>query len=543
MQYTAKLHFFYFSIDNIKFLLYNKYRYRDLETYQRGACAPFWCVFIFLQKGNNALKKIYDVAIIGGGVVGGMIARKLASYKLKICIIEKESDVAMGATRANSAIVHAGFDAKEGTLKALLNVRGSEMMEDVARELGVKYKRNGSLVIGFSEEDRVSLNALCERGIKNGVKGVRVVDRDELKSLEPNISDNALCALYAPTGAIICPYELTIAAIGNAMDNGADLCLNFPVESIVRNGEIYEIFSKNETVCAKYVINAAGLYSEEIAKMVGDDSFTVHARRGEYILLDRECGDIARHTIFRVPSKMGKGILVSPTVDGNLLLGPTSEDIEDKDDKQVTRHGLDKVIKEAGENLSVRVPINKSITSFCGLRAVGSTGDFIINSNVKNFINVAGIESPGLSSAPAIAEYVSEMLGNMGLDLVANENFNPIREPKHAFKDASLEEKNEYIKRDSSYGRIICRCETVSEGEILDAIRSNPPALTVDAVKRRTRSGMGRCQGGFCGTYVMELIARETDVPFEKVTKSGGNSTMVIGKTKENSVKVSSFLS
>ena len=481
-----------------------------------------------------ALNKIYDVAIIGGGVVGGMIARKLASYKLNICILEKESDVAMGATRANSAIVHAGFDAKEGSLKALFNVRGSEMMENIASELGVKYKRNGSLVIGFSEEDRISLNALCERGIKNGVKGVRVVERDELKTLEPNISDNALCALYAPTGAIICPYELTIAAIGNAMDNGAKLVLDFPVESIVRNGDIYEISSRDATVEARYVINAAGLYSDEIAKMVGDNSFTVHARRGEYILLDRECGDISRHTIFRVPSKMGKGILVSPTVDGNLLLGPTSEDIENKDDKQVTKHGLDKVIREAGENLSVSVPINKAITSFCGLRAVGSTGDFIINSNVKNFINVAGIESPGLSSAPAIAEYVAEMLGNMGLELTSDENFNPIREPKHAFREASLEEKNEYIKRDSSYGRIICRCETVSEGEILNAIRSNPPALTVDAVKRRTRSGMGRCQGGFCGTYVMELIARETGVPFEKVTKSGKNSTMVIGKTKEN---------
>ncbi len=478
------------------------------------------------------LNTIYDVAIIGGGVVGGMIARKLASYKLRICIFEKESDVAMGATRANSAIVHAGFDAKEGSLKALLNVRGSEMMEDIARELGVKYKRNGSLVIGFSEDDRVSLNSLCERGIKNGVRDVRIVERDELKKLEPNISDNALCALYAPTGAIICPYELTIAAIGNAMDNGASLITDFPVDSIVRNGDVYEISSANATVSARYVINAAGLYSEEIAKMVGDDSFTVHARRGEYILLDRECGDIAKHTIFRVPSKMGKGILVSPTVDGNLLLGPTSEDIEDKDDRQVTQHGLDKVIREAGENLSVRVPINKSITSFCGLRAVGSTGDFIINSNIKNFVNVAGIESPGLSSAPAIAEYVAEMLGNMGLDLVANEKFNPIREPKHAFREASIEEKNEIIKRDSSYGRIICRCETVSEGEILDAIRSNPPARTVDAVKRRTRSGMGRCQGGFCGTYVMELIARETNTPFSAVTKSGKNSTMVVGKTK-----------
>ena len=475
---------------------------------------------------------VFDVAVIGGGVVGGMIARKLASFKLSICIIEKESDVAMGATRANSAIVHAGFDAKEGSLKAKLNVRGSQMMEKVARDLGVKYKKNGSLVIGFSEDDRAALETLCQRGITNGVEGVRVIDRDELKLLEPNISDNALCALYAPTGAIICPYELTIAAIGNAMDNGCRLYLDYNVESITREDGIYSIHSGERIVNARYVINAAGLYSDQIAKMVGDDSFTVHPRRGEYILLDRECGNIAKHTIFRVPSKMGKGILVTPTVDGNLLLGPTSEDIEDKDDKSVTRPGLDKVIKQAGENLSVSVPINKSITSFCGLRAVGSTGDFIINSNVENFINVAGIESPGLSSAPAIAEYVTEMLDGMGLVLEENKDFNPIREPKHAFREATVEEKQKKISKDASYGRIICRCETVSEGEILDAIRSNPPALTVDAVKRRTRSGMGRCQGGFCGAYVMELIARETGVEFEDVTKSGKGSRVVVGKTK-----------
>ncbi len=475
---------------------------------------------------------IYDVAIIGGGVVGGMIARKLASYKLNICLLEKESDVAMGATRANSAIVHAGFDAKEGSLKAKFNVRGSQMMEKIACELGVKYKKNGSLVIGFSDEDREALEALCTRGIENGVEGVRVIERDELKKLEPNISDNALCALYAPTGAIICPYELTIAAIGNAMDNGCELYLAFPVNSIKHEDGIYTLHAGEKSVKARYVINAAGLYSDEIAKMAGDDTFTVRARRGEYILLDRECGDIAKHTIFRVPSKMGKGILVSPTVDGNLLLGPTSEDIEDKDDKSVTRHGLDKVIKEAGENLSVNVPINKSITSFCGLRAVGSTGDFIIKESAEGFVTLGGIESPGLSSAPAIAEHVADMLREMGLEMSEKPDFDPIRAPKHAFREASLEEKSEIIKKDASYGRIICRCESVSEGEIVDAIRSNPPALTVDAVKRRTRSGMGRCQGGFCGTYVMELIARERGVAFEEVTKSGGESKMVIGKTK-----------
>ncbi len=475
---------------------------------------------------------IYDVAIIGGGVAGAMIARKLASFNLKICILDKESDVAMGATRANSAIVHAGFDAKEGSLKAKMNVRGSQMMEQIASELGVKYKKNGSLVIGFSKEDRAALEALCERGIKNEVEGVRVIEREELKALEPNISDNALCALYAPTGAIICPYELTIAAVGNAMDNGCELYLAYNVDAIDRDDGIYSLHSGNSRIRARYVINSAGLYSDQIARMVGDDSFSVHARRGEYVLLDRECGNTVKHTIFRVPSKMGKGILVTPTVDGNLLLGPTSEDIEDKEDKSVTQHGLDKVIKEAGENLSVNVPINKSITSFCGLRSVGSTGDFIIKTSAEHFITLGGIESPGLSSAPAIAEYVAKMLGEMGLELTEKKDFDPIRAPKHAFREATIEKKAEIIKTDPSYGRIICRCETVSEGEILDAIRSNPPALTVDAVKRRTRSGMGRCQGGFCGTYVMELIAKERGVALEEVTKSGGDSKMVVGKTK-----------
>ncbi len=477
---------------------------------------------------------MYDVVVIGGGVVGGMIARSLSRYELSICILEKENDVAMGATKANSAIVHAGFDAKEGSLKALLNVRGSKMMEKVCSELGVKYQKNGSLVIGFNDEDRANVEALVERGIKNGVEGVRLVEKDELKALEPNISDNATCALYAPTGAIVCPYELCIASIGNAMDNGADLKVEFEVASIEKDGNEYVITSKKgESVRAKYIVNAAGVFSDKIAKMVGDDSFTVHPRRGEYILLDRECGGIVKHTIFRTPSKMGKGILVSPTVDGNLLLGPTSVDMEDKDDKKTTPEGLAKVIKECGENIEGGVPVGgKSITSFCGLRAVGSTGDFIINSNVENVVNVAGIESPGLSSAPAIAEYVRDILANIGLELKEKADFNPIREPKHHFREASVEEKNEIIKKDPSYGRIICRCETVSEGEILDAIRSNPPARDIDGVKRRTRSGMGRCQGGFCGPYVMELIAKERNVDFESVTKCGGESVMVYGRTK-----------
>ncbi len=475
----------------------------------------------------------YDVAVIGAGVVGGMIARTLSAYRLNICILEKKHDVAMGASCANSAIVHAGFDAKEGSLKAKLNVKGSEMMEEVCRELGVKYKNNGSLVIGFTDEDRKTVEELYHRGVANGVKNLKIVEREELHAIEPNVSKNATCALWAPTGSIVCPYELTIASIGNAMDNGAALMLDFGVSAIKDENGSYEITSEDgKTVRAKYIINAAGIYSDAIARMIGDDSFTVHPRRGEYVLLDKECGGLVSHTIFRTPSKMGKGILVSPTVDGNLLTGPTSVDMQDKEDHSTTAEGLGRVMKEAIENVD-GVMFNKTITSFCGLRAVGSTGDFIINMPNDRFVNVAGIESPGLSSAPAIAEYVVELLANANVTLEKKDDFNPIRPAAHAFREASMEEKNEIIKKDPTYGRIICRCETVSEGEILAAIRTNPKPRDLDGVKRRTRAQMGRCQGGFCSPYIVELLAKEMNVPYEAVSKFGGNSYINIGKTKE----------
>ena len=474
---------------------------------------------------------MYDVAIIGAGVIGGMTARTLSKYNLKICILEKENDVAMGATKANSAIVHAGFDAKVGSLKARLSVEGSKMMPAVCKELGVKYKNNGSLVIGFDDEDRNTLNELLNRGIKNGVEGLRIVEKQELKQMEPNLSDDVLCALYAPTGAIICPYDLTVAAIGNAMDNGVELKRNFAVESIDDTSNGYIIKSQNDSVEARYVVNCAGIYSDKIAALAGDNSFDVHARRGEYILLDKECGDMVTHTIFRTPTKMGKGILVSPTVDGNLLLGPTSVDITDKENKATTQDGIDEIIKKAKENLSV-LPLSKTITSFCGLRAVGSTGDFIINSPKKHFINAAGIESPGLSASPAIAEYIVELLSEQGLTLVKKQNYNPIRMSSHTFFEASTEEKNKMIKENPSYGRIVCRCEGITEGEIIDAIHRNPGARDLDGIKRRTRAQMGRCQGGFCGPYITEILSRELEIPFDKVTKFGGQSLVNVAKTK-----------
>jgi len=473
---------------------------------------------------------MYDIVIIGAGVVGGMIARSLAKYDLSLCILEKENDVAMGATKANSAIVHAGFDAKEGSLKAKLNVRGSEMMEQVAKDLGVKYKRNESLVVAF-ENERAEVEAIYQRGLRNGVKGLSIVEKDELFALEPNLNPELSCALLAKTGAIVCPYELCIAAVGNAMDNGADLKLDFEVINIEKNDEVYVITAADgRTVEAKYVINSAGVYSDKIAAMTGDADFNVHPRRGEYMLLDKECGKFTQRTIFHTPTKMGKGILVSPTVDGNLLLGPTAVDMEDKDDTSTTSEGFNTIIDRSTDNAN-GIPFNKVITSFCGLRAVGSTGDFIIKSR-NNVITLAGIESPGLSSAPAIAEYVEELLKEAGMNASLKADFIPTRKPAHAFREMSLAEKNEIIKKDNRYGRIVCRCEGVTEGEIVEAIHQNPPASDVDGVKRRTRGGMGRCQGGFCSPIVVEILARELGKNIDNITKFGKGSVLNYNKTK-----------
>ena len=495
---------------------------------------PCFCASLFcLQKRKIREKeqnKMYDIVIIGAGVVGGMIARTLAKYDLKLCIVDKENDVAMGATRANSAIVHAGFDAKEGSMKAKMNVRGSEMMEQVTSELGVKYKRNESLVVAF-ENEREEVEAIYKRGLANGVKGLSIIEKEELMALEPNLNPELSCALRAETGAIVCPYELTVAAIGNAMDNGAELALNFRVTDIKKADGKYIVCAEDgRELEAKYVINSAGVYSDEIAKLTGDADFTVTPRRGEYMILDKECGNLTQRTIFHTPTKMGKGILVSPTVDGNLLLGPTAVNIEDKEDNSTTPEGFATIFEKSGENVA-GIPFGKVITSFCGLRAVGSVGDFIIKLR-DGILTLGGIESPGLTSAPAIGEYVEKLLLEDGLKAEVKADYNPIRKPAHYFRELSMEEKNEIIKRDPRYGRIVCRCEGVTEGEIVEAIHTNPGATDVDGVKRRTRGGMGRCQGGFCSPIVVDILARELNIPFESVTKFGKGSVINYGKTK-----------
>ncbi|MBQ9859845.1 MAG: NAD(P)/FAD-dependent oxidoreductase [Clostridia bacterium] len=474
---------------------------------------------------------MYDVAIIGGGVVGGMLARELSRYQLSVVILEKEYDVAMGASKANSGIVHGGFDAKPDTLKARLNVRGCEMMPTVAAELGVPYRNNGSLVVAQDEESLAAVRELYQRGVENGVPAITVLDEAALRELAPAVK--GIAALYAPSAGIVCPYTLTVAAIGNAMDNGVELRRGFGVDRIEKTTDGYVLYAAEDTVETRYVVNAAGVHADDIARLVRDDYFRITPRAGEYILLDKEAGCVVEQTVFGAPSKMGKGILVSPTTHGNLLLGPTATDIENKEDTATTYEGLQKVI--GGANRMVEgVPVGKAITSFCGLRSTPDRYDFIIEPSPSNphFLHLAGIESPGLSSSPAIAEYAVELLGQMGLALTKKTDFNPIRERVDAFRHLSDEEKNEIIRKDSRYGRIVCRCEQVTEGEIVAAIHRNPGATDTDGIKRRTRGGMGRCQGGFCQPVVAEILARELGIPLQQVTKSGGSSYLLTDKTK-----------
>ena len=476
---------------------------------------------------------MYDVAVIGGGVIGGAVLRELTKYQLKVCLLEQHDDVCMGQSKANSGIVHAGFDASPNSLKAKFNVLGANMMKDYASELGVKYVNNGSLVLAFSDEELKTLEELKNRGEINGVKELRIISKEEVKALEVNVSDECVGALIAPTAGIVCPYSLTIASIGNAMDNGADLHLNFKVSGANKVGDSYEILSDDgKKVLAKTVINCSGIGGGKVSEIFGDDTVKIGGRKGDYILLDREVGSYVKHTLFCTPTEKGKGILVSPTAHGNIILGPTATVVSD-DKTDTTKEGLDEV-KTSCNSMCKNVPLYASITSFSGVRAYSDRHDFVIEQSNKNenLINCIGIESPGLTSAPAIGKFVVEELVSKRHELKTNDKFNGKRTPDDFFSKMSMEEKNELIKKDSSFGKIICRCETITEGEIIHAITANPPARNMDAVKRRTRAGMGRCQGGFCSLYVSELISKYQNIPFTEVTKSGRNSQLVKGKTK-----------
>lgn len=472
---------------------------------------------------------MFDVAIVGAGVIGALTARELTRYQLSVCMLEKENDVACGASKANSGIIHGGFDPVPGTLKAKLNAKGISLLYKAAEELHVHYQKNGSMVLAFGCEEEPMIDQLYQRGLENGIREMEILTGEQARALEPNLSHEVTEALLATNAGIICPYALTIAAAGNAMDNGATLCTNFEVTAIDRSNDAFYISAADgRTVSARYLVNCAGGFSDRIAKMAGDDFFEIIPRAGDYLLLDKNEGKTVSHTIFQVPGPNGKGILVTPTVDGNLLLGPTAERVKSPRDTQTTSDGLETVIALARKSVP-SVNVRAVITSFSGVRASEKNEDFIIRESdrVSGLIHAAAIDSPGLSSSAAIAEYIVSLLQKSGLHLEKNPSFDAGRADVYAFRKMSADEKNEFIKKNPAYGKVICRCETVSEGEILDALRRNPKAADIDGVKRRTRAGMGRCQGGFCMPYIMRLMEKESGKPMTEITKKGGRSVAV----------------
>lgn len=475
---------------------------------------------------------MFDIIVIGAGVSGCAVARELSRRKASILVVERAEDVCCGTSKANSAIVHAGYDAKHGTLMAKLNVQGSLLMPQLAKELNFSYQRNGSLVVMMNEEDRPNLNALYENGLANGVKELRIIEREELRQLEPNISDDAVAALYAPTGGIVCPFGLTIALAENAAKNGVQFQFDTEVTGIEKTESGWKLETSQGPLEAKVVVNAAGVYADKLHNMVSQESMTIIPRRGDYFLLDRTTEGFVKRTIFQLPGKLGKGVLVAPTVHGNTIVGPTAIDVEDKDATGTTQAGLDDVRAKSGMAVK-NLPLRQTITSFAGLRAHEPRHEFFIGQIAPGFVDCAAIESPGLSSAPAIGQMVAQIVEDI-LQLQPNPDFDPHREGFLNPQKLSFEERAELVKQNPAYGTIVCRCETVTEGEILDAIHRVPGARSLDGVKRRVRAGMGRCQGGFCGPKVMEILAREQNISMAEVTKSGGNSKLILGTNKDS---------
>jgi glycerol-3-phosphate dehydrogenase len=476
---------------------------------------------------------MFDVAVVGAGVIGTLIARELSRYRLEVALLDRSNDVANGSTKANSGIIHAGYDADPGTNKAKFNILGNPLFDGLCDQLDIQFNRIGSLVVAFSEGERATVEQLYERGISNGVAGLKIIEREELQALEPNIDDAAVCALHAPQAGIVDPWEIAVAAAENAAENGVEVFLNFPVEDIDRRAGPFRIIGREGEVGARCVINCAGVFADRIHRMVAAASFKITPRKGQYFVLDKSAGDLINHVIFQCPTEAGKGVLVTRSVHGNLLVGPDAEAIDDKEDLSTNRDRLDFVRRSVGK-ISKKIPFNEVIRSFSGLRATPSTKDFVIEESreARGFIDVAGIESPGLTAAPAIARHVRDLISRIMGGLEEKKEFNPLRRKVIRFMELPDERKNELIRQDPRFGRVVCRCEHITEGEIVDAIHRKVGARTVDGIKKRVRPGMGRCQGGFCGPQVLRILARELGKSPTEIVKNEYDSYILTGSTK-----------
>ena len=472
-----------------------------------------------------------DVVVIGGGITGTAILSELARYNLRCVLVEKEPDIAAGTTKANSAILHAGFDAPTGSFKAKMNVKGNALYHELEKELNLDIKWTGSFVAAFDDDGVETLKELKTRGEANGVPGLEIWDGAKVREKEPNLSKDIKAALWAPTAGICWPFGAAQAFAENAVINGAEVLRDCEVTGItVKDGRVEAVETSEGIIKAKYVVNAAGVYADKISAMAGDNSFTIKPRKGEYVLFDKTAQkSMVSGIVFPVPTKTSKGILVCATTHGNVFIGPNAQELDDKEDLSVTSAGMDEIFAGA-RKLCPEIPGGAAITEFAGLRAASSTGDFVLGkSKVEGLLQAAGIQSPGLTSAPAIAQYIAEIIvGETGAEKRGDYKKGRPEEP--VFRELDDEAKAALIKKDSRYGRIICRCETITEGEIVDAINRPCGARTVDGVKRRTRAGMGRCQGGFCGPRVIEILSRELGISVPEVRKDGVKSYMYYEK-------------
>ena len=472
------------------------------------------------------MNEVYDVAIIGGGVVGCAIARELSRYRLKTVLLEKYAEVGFGTTKTNSGIVHAGHHSSPDTLKGQLVVRGNEMFDELQEELGFGFRRCGEIVVAQDEEEMEHLKELQAMGEKKGVAGLEMWDQERLRKEEPNLSTHLVGALHAPTAGVINPYEFAFALIECAQQNGAQLLVEFAVEEIVQDEKSLTVVAEDgRHVTAKYVLNAAGVHSDVIAKLVGLEEFSIQPRKGEEYMLDKRLQGIVKRLVFPVPKGKSKGTLIIPTYDGTIMVGPTAEEVEDRYDFTTTNKGSDKVF-EFVSKICPSIHARHTIAEFAGLRAASNTGDFIIGTtSVRGFINVAGVQSPGLTASPAIAQYVVNILGKEGLPLVEKESFEAHVKPPPRFAQLKPIKQRELAESDPLFGRVVCRCELVTEAEIHQAIDHG--ARTIDGVKFRTRAGMGRCQGGFCSARIMEILSERLEIPITEVTKRGKSSWIV----------------
>ncbi|MDR2656160.1 MAG: NAD(P)/FAD-dependent oxidoreductase [Oscillospiraceae bacterium] len=480
---------------------------------------------------------MFDAAIIGCGITGAALAFELSRYKLKILILEKENDVSQGASKANSGIIHAGYDPMPGTKMAALNVEGARLAEELCQNLDVEYKKCGSLVLAFSAEEEKTLELLYNQGVENGVPELEIIRGEAIRKLEPNVSGKATAALYAPGAAVVIPWDYVLALAETAVQNGAELRLNAEVSAVEKTGGFYKIKCGNkkdeiEEIESRFVLNAAGVNSAEIHNMIAPPNFKITPNRGEYYLLDKAQAKIASRVIFQCPNEKGKGVLVSTTAHGNIIIGPDSSDVSDGENTATSLRGLAYVAETARKSVP-SLDFRANIRNFSGVRANPDSGDFIIQEaeGAPGFIDLAGIKSPGLSAAPAIAKLAVSMLEQSGLALIKKENFIYTRR-KIRFANLSEKDKQTLVRENPNYGRIICRCETVTEGEILDALRSPIIPRSIDAVKRRCGAGLGRCQGGFCSPRVTELISKELCINPLELEQDRSGSYIFTSETK-----------